>query len=130
MFKFNTIAVVILFFITGFSAAQITSSTLNGAVTDGDVPVVNAQVVLIFTPTNSTFDTTTDKYGRFSLDNLDVGGPYKIIVKGKEIEEFCKSGLELILGDNDLPKDIRVRRKETSKSQVEASDKNENNKSM
>ncbi|MEC4048367.1 carboxypeptidase-like regulatory domain-containing protein [Flavobacterium sp. SUN046] len=130
MFKFKSIAALVVFIFTALANAQITSSTLNGAVTDGDLPVVNAQVVLIFTPTNSTFDTTTDKYGRFSLDNLDVGGPYKIIVKGKEIEEFCKSDLELILGDNDLPKDIRVRRKESSKSQVDASDKNEKNKSM
>lgn len=130
MFRFKVVAVIIVLFFSAFVQAQITSSTLNGAVTDGESPVINAEVVLIFTPTNSYFDTKTDKYGRFSLDNLDVGGPYKMIVKGKEIEEFSKSGLELILGDNDLPKDIRVRRKESSKAQVDATDKNDSNKSL
>jgi hypothetical protein len=99
----------ILFFST-VAKAQLTSSSLNGVVTDGEIPA-QVEVHLIFTPTNSSFDTVTDKYGRFSFDNLDVGGPYTIVVKGKEFEEFKRTGLQLSLGENDLPRKLIIKRK-------------------
>ncbi len=74
-------------------------------------------------PTNASYDTTTDKKGRFSIDNLDVGGPYKLVIKGKEIADFKRTGIQLVLGDNEMIKDIIVYRKEvnatdTSKTEV------------
>ena len=112
-----------LFFVTVVSA-QITSSTLNGKVTDGELPVINASIVIIHLPTNASFETTTDKKGRFSLDNLDVGGPYRIVIKSNEIVDYKRNGIQLFLGENELSKDIIVNRKEnniqkeTSKAEV------------
>ena len=107
------------------ASAQITSSTINGRVTDGDLPIANAKVTLIYLPTNSVYETETDKKGRFSLDNLEVGGPFKIEVKGASIENYSRSGFQLLLGDNDLPKPIMVRKKETT-SQVVSTNTIEN----
>lgn len=112
-----------LFFVT-VASAQITSSTLNGKVTDGELPVINASILIIHLPTNASFETTTDKKGRFSLDNLDVGGPYRIVIKSNEINDYKRTGIQLVLGENELSKDIIVNRKEnniqkeTSKAEV------------
>lgn len=103
-----------LFFVlfSVMASAQITSSTLSGKVTDGDTPIANVTIRIIHLPTNASFDTTTDKKGRFSIDNLDVGGPYKLIIKSKEIAEYKRTGIQLVLGDNEMIKDIIVNRKE------------------
>jgi hypothetical protein len=107
--------IIVLFFAlsSGIVNAQITSSTLSGKVTDGDFPIANATITIIHLPTNASFDTTTDKKGRFSIDNLDVGGPYKLIIKSNEIAEYKRTGIQLVLGDNEMIKDIIVNRKES-----------------
>lgn len=129
MKKLKSLVVIIFILSAGIASAQITSSTINGKVTDGDMPVVNASVTLIYLPTNSVYETVTDKKGRFSLDNLDVGGPFKIEVKGDSIENYSKSGFTLLLGDNDLPKPIMVRKKETDSQVDSTTDKNNTSKS-
>ena len=107
-----------LFFvlIATMASAQITSSIISGKVTDGDTPIANATITIIHLPTNASFDTTTDKKGRFSIDNLDVGGPYKLIIKSEEIAEYKRTGIQLVLGDNEMMKDIIVNRKEINTS--------------
>lgn len=125
MIKLKSIITLVVFLIVGIASAQITSSTINGKVSDGDLPVANAKITLIYVPTNSVYETETDKKGRFSLDNLEVGGPFKIEVKGDSIENYSRSGLQLLLGDNDLPKPIMVRKKETT-SQVVSNNNKEN----
>lgn len=129
MTKFKSLITLALFFSIGFASAQITSSTINGKVTDGDLPIANAKVTLIYLPTNSVYETETDKKGRFSLDNLEVGGPFKIEVKANSIENYSRSGFQLLLGDNDLPKPIMVRKKETTSEIVSTKEKEANSKS-
>ncbi len=121
--KFKSLLSLVLFFVVGFASAQITSSTINGKVTDGDLPIANALITLTYLPTNSVYEIETDKKGRFSLDNLEVGGPFKIEVKGATIENYSRSGFQLLLGDNDLPKPIMVRKKETKTQVVSSNDK-------
>lgn len=96
---------LILLFFTQLTYCQITSATINGTVLFGNTAIKDVEVTLLFTPTNSVFKTTTDKWGRFSLDNLDVGGPYTIIVIYKE-KRYTKSNITLLLGDNDIDKII------------------------
>ena len=129
MIKLKSIITLLVFLIVGIASAQITSSTINGKVSDGDLPVANAKITLIYVPTNSVYETETDKKGRFSLDNLEVGGPFKIEVKGDSIENYSRSGLQLLLGDNDLPKPIMVRKKETTSQVVSNSNKENSLKS-
>ncbi len=123
MTKLKSFMTLGVFLIVGMASAQITSSTINGKVSDGDLPVANAKIILIYVPTNSVYETETDKKGRFSLDNLEVGGPFKIEVKGDSIENYSRSGLQLLLGDNDLPKPIMVRKKETTFQVVSTNNK-------
>jgi hypothetical protein len=97
--------VFISLFFTQFTYCQITSATINGTVLFDNTAIKDVEITLLFTPTNSLFETTTDKCGRFSLDNLDVGGPYIIIIKYKE-KKWTKSNILLHLGDNDIDKII------------------------
>jgi len=87
--------------------SQITSSTLEGSVKLDGNNLINSKIVLLFTPTNSEYTTTTDKHGRFSLDNLDVGGPYTLFIYDDKMV-YTKKNIYLILGDNDLP-DIYIK---------------------
>jgi hypothetical protein len=95
--------IILLLFIVNLSFSQITSATINGKVLVDDKPLIKSKITLIFLPTNSQYETDTDKYGRFSLDNLEVGGPFKIIIESDETYDYVKSDIYLILGDNDIP---------------------------
>lgn len=106
-----------MLFIAGSISAQITTSSLTGKVTDGSSLIVDASVTVTHLPTNTVYETTTDKQGRFSLDNLNVGGPYKIVVKSIEIQEYSNSQINLSLGDNDL-QTIKVKHKENTLEEV------------
>lgn len=116
MKRLKSVLPVFFVLVSVMASAQITSSTLSGKVTDGDLPIAHATITIIHLPTNASYDTTTDKKGRFSLDNLDVGGPYKLIIKSDEIAEYKKTGIQLVLGDNEMVKDIIVYRKEANTS--------------
>lgn len=129
MKKFKTVVTLLFLFVIGLVSAQITSSTINGKVTDGDFPIANAAVTIIYLPTNSVYETETDKKGRFSMDNLEVGGPYKIEVKGASIENYSRSGFQFLLGDNDLQRPIMVRKKESEIQVVIDNDKSNASKS-
>ena len=81
--------------------SQITSSTFEGSITINDIEIPNLKIILLFAPTNSEYTTTTDKHGRFSLDNLDVGGPYTLSIYDDKMV-YIKKNIYLILGENDL----------------------------
>jgi hypothetical protein len=117
MIKLKSLFSIALLLVMSFVSAQITTSSLSGKVTDGTSPVIDATVILTHVPTNTTYETSTDKQGRFNLENLNVGGPYKITVKSMEIKEYSGSQIQLSLGDNDYPV-IKVQKKENILQEV------------
>ena len=84
-------------------SSQITTSSISGKVVNGTISISGASITLTHLPTNTKYLATTDKSGRFGLENLNVGGPYKIVVSGNEIKDYSNSQIQLALGDNDLP---------------------------
>jgi hypothetical protein len=100
--------ILFLLFLPIVMFSQITSSTINGSVKLNDNNLINSKIVLLFVPTNSEYITTTDKHGRFSLDNLDVGGPYTLSIYDDKMV-YIKKNIYLILGENDLP-DIYIKK--------------------
>lgn len=74
-----------LFLLTTFMSsklnAQVTTSSMAGRVIDKASEVIpGATIVAIHTPTGTKYATTTRTDGRFSLNNLRVGGPYSLEV--------------------------------------------------
>ncbi|MBN1790318.1 MAG: TonB-dependent receptor [Bacteroidales bacterium] len=62
-------------------AAQVTTSGLRGNVTDNSNELLaGATVVAVHQPSGTQYGTIANKDGRFAIDNMRVGGPYKITI--------------------------------------------------
>ncbi|MCA8897468.1 MAG: carboxypeptidase regulatory-like domain-containing protein [Hyphomonas sp.] len=69
---------------TGVASAQVTTSSIRGAVVDQNgAPVTGATVTIMHQPTGSVSVATTSATGQFSSQNLRVGGPYSITITGE-----------------------------------------------
>ncbi|MEM6963696.1 MAG: TonB-dependent receptor [Bacteroidota bacterium] len=55
-----------------------TSSRINGQVVSGGESLIGVTVLATHVPTGSQYGTTTNEEGFFTLNNVNVGGPYKI----------------------------------------------------
>ena len=63
--------------------AQETTSGIDGtAKAASGAPIANAQVTVVYEPTNQTFTATTNPAGLFSVRALPPGGPYRVTVTG------------------------------------------------
>ena len=93
--------VVMVFAFVGmiFSAeAQITTSSMTGFVKDSKGPLPGASVKAIHVPTGTSYVTTTNSDGRFSIANMRVGGPYSVTVTFIGYEPMKYDNLSLKLG--------------------------------
>ncbi|MEO0338321.1 MAG: carboxypeptidase-like regulatory domain-containing protein, partial [Bacteroidota bacterium] len=78
--------------------AQVTTATLNGTVKDASGTAMDAAtVVAIHTPSGTQYGTTTRPDGSFTLPNLRVGGPYRIIASYVGYEDQTIEGIVLNL---------------------------------
>ncbi len=78
--------------------AQVTTATLNGSVKDASGTTMDAAtVVAIHTPSGTQYGTTTRPDGSFTLPNLRVGGPYRIIASYLGYEDQAIEGIMLNL---------------------------------
>ena len=77
----NNYFVVILLLIGFVASAQVTTSTMSGLVKDEDgVTLPGANVVATHVPTGSVYGAMTNIDGRFRLNNMRIGGPYKVSI--------------------------------------------------
>ncbi|MBL4939466.1 MAG: carboxypeptidase regulatory-like domain-containing protein, partial [Lutibacter sp.] len=91
-----SLLITILCVVTGFS--QMTTSKIQGVVSDdASVGLYGANVIATHTPTGTVAGTMTLESGRFSLQNLRVGGPYTITISyiGFKTVEYTDVYLDL-----------------------------------
>jgi len=60
--------------------AQVTTSGINGRVTDGKEELMGASVLAIHLPSGTSYGTITNLDGRFTLSGMRPGGPYKVTI--------------------------------------------------
>lgn len=95
---------------SGFAQGS-TSSRITGQVSSGNEPLIGATVVAIHTPTGFQYGTVTNTEGLFTLNNVNVGGPYEITISYTGFESTVLENIHLSLGQTES---FNVELKETS----------------
>ncbi len=80
--------------------AQVTTSSMNGKISDEAGPVAGAVVTAVHQPTGSQFYAVSDAKGTYRLNNITSGGPYTVTVSclGYTPAEF--TDISVALSDN------------------------------
>ena len=81
--------------------AQITTSALNGRVTDqSGNPVPGATVVAVHTPSGTQYYAVANNEGRYSINGMRAGGPYEVKVDCLGFQTVTITDLNLQLAEN------------------------------
>lgn len=94
------VALMCFLFLTDTSVfAQETSGALTGRVqnVDGNA-VAGASILAIHTPSGTRYSLATDKDGRYTLNNLRIGGPYTVMVSMVGMQSDTRSDIQVRLG--------------------------------
>ena len=82
------------------ASAQVTTSSINGKVTDakGEV-LVGATVIAVHNPTGTQYGALTNPDGRYNLQGMRTGGPYTITVSYVGYQSVELTDITLSLGE-------------------------------
>ncbi len=91
--------IVMFFSLTSVVMAQITTSGINGKVTSKGEEVIGATITATHQPSGTIYRGLTNLDGRFTIQGMRVGGPYKVEIAylGKQTKTF--EGVMLHLGE-------------------------------
>ncbi|MDC0463889.1 carboxypeptidase regulatory-like domain-containing protein [Flavobacteriaceae bacterium] len=93
----------IFIFTCSLSFSQVTTSSIKGVISDETSSgLPGANVVVVHTPTGTTYGAATDIDGRFNLVNLRVGGPYTVKVSYVGYNEQSFNNVVLTLGKTEV----------------------------
>ncbi|MFN7960413.1 MAG: carboxypeptidase regulatory-like domain-containing protein [Thermoanaerobaculia bacterium] len=83
-------------------AQGTTTGTLSGVVTDeqGETALPGATVTAVHTPTGTRYSVTSGQDGRFSIQNVRVGGPYAVTVEMDGFKTKEQSDVFVNLGED------------------------------
>ncbi len=82
------------------SYAQVTTSSLNGSVTDeSGEPLIGAAVVAVHVPSGTQYTAVANQQGRFNLNGMRAGGPYEIEISFLGMAALNYSDVILTLGE-------------------------------
>ena len=95
-----TLTVVAMLFSGIIALAQVTTSGLNGHVTDetGE-PLIGAAVIAVHTPSGTQYTAVSNEEGRYIINGMRTGGPYKVEVSYIGMSTLDYSGITLKLGE-------------------------------
>lgn len=91
--------------------AQVTTSSLNGTVTDGTNAVPGATVLATHIPTGTRYGTISNAEGKFNIVNMRVGGPYTVEISFVGYQTTKYENLTLKLGE---PLSLNVKMSESA----------------
>ncbi|WP_158973427.1 carboxypeptidase regulatory-like domain-containing protein [Cellulophaga sp. L1A9] len=98
MFK-KACAFFVLLFVSFGAFSQVTTSNIKGLIVDDvNEPLFGANIVVVHTPTGTTYGAISNEDGRFNLLNLRVGGPYEVSISYIGYKTQSKSDVYLTLG--------------------------------
>ena len=95
---FLTIVLAMLFAASAF--AQVTTSSISGYVSDvNDEPLAGAAVVAVHTPSGTQYYAIANEKGRFNINGMRTGGPYKVEISFLGMGTMQYDGVTLKLGE-------------------------------
>lgn len=93
--------------------SQVTTSSLTGKVSTEEVedPVIGSFVVATHTPSGTEYAAITNSEGRFNINGMRVGGPYKVKISYVGYETVIITDINIALGETE---NINVKLNESS----------------
>lgn len=93
--------VAMLMFIANVDA-QVTTSSMSGKVVDNvsKEPLIGVTIRATHTPTGTVYNTISHTDGSYNLNNLRIGGPYKVEYSYVGYANDLRSGIQLQLGED------------------------------
>lgn len=80
--------------------AQVTTASLAGKVTDASQePIIGATIQALHVPSGSQYGTVTNVDGRYSIQGMRTGGPYKVTVSYIGYQTVAYEDITLQLGE-------------------------------
>lgn len=108
---FSLLAVLCLWNKYDVLAQGSTTARITGFVSSGGEVLPGATVLAVHTPTGAEYGTVTNTEGRFTLNNLNVGGPYRITTNYVGYDASVTENIYLTLGQT---LDLELELKESS----------------
>lgn len=85
--------------ITTFALGQVTTSEIEGRVSDKSETLVGATIQAIHLPSGTTYGAVTNAQGRFLIQGMRTGGPYKVTVSFVGYQTNVYNDIYLKLGE-------------------------------
>ncbi|HEX4952257.1 MAG TPA: carboxypeptidase regulatory-like domain-containing protein [Thermoanaerobaculia bacterium] len=101
-----SLAMLLAFWAPSLLAQGTTTGSLSGVVTDeaGETALPGAVITAVHTPTGTTYSVTSGGDGRFTIQNVRVGGPYTVTVAMESFKTSEQTDVFVGLGET---KDLR-----------------------
>jgi hypothetical protein len=90
---------IVLFALITTAMAQVTTSGINGKIVAGGESVIGATIRAVHLPSGTNYGTITNADGRFTLQGMRVGGPYKVEISYVGYQTAVYDGIALQLGE-------------------------------
>ncbi|MBP7098438.1 MAG: TonB-dependent receptor [Prevotella sp.] len=110
--KLHFLLALMLLFTTSIMA-QVTTSSINGKVVVGNENVIGATVTAVHVPSGTTYNAVTNVDGRYTIQGMRVGGPYKVTISYIGYKDDTRTNISLALGE---PTVINANLKEDAKT--------------
>ena len=97
----NFFLFILLLLTSSFALAQgVTTSSMQGQVSDeGGESLIGVTITATHIPTGTFYGTVSDDLGFYRLDNMKVGGPYKVVISYVGQDDVVYENVYLRLGE-------------------------------
>jgi hypothetical protein len=99
MKKINQWLVIVLLLVSVSAYSQVTTSSMSGKVTDGKEALIGATVKATHQPSGTNYGAATNAEGRFSIQGMRTGGPYKVEIIYLGFSDYVQDNVYLQLGE-------------------------------
>lgn len=97
--KIKFFALLAMLFVALGVNAQVTTSAISGVVKDADETLIGATVQAVHVPSGTKYNALSNIDGRFTMQGMRTGGPYKVTVTYVGYETKVYEGIYLQLGN-------------------------------